>query len=100
MPSTTRRASYHAHKAHGVCVICTIRAPLAGDTRCPPCIFKVRRQGYIARHHPEQAPRLASLLGSYAAPATPLLAHCGAWHEVAEVPFTAHCCGAVVFEES
>ena len=91
------QASYHAHKAQGVCTRCGIRPPIRGDLRCAPRIFKDRRQHYVWKHHREQAPRLMSLLGIDAAPAPPLLAHCGAWHEVTEVPFTTHCCGTVFF---
>ena len=93
------RASYHAHKAQGMCTLCGIRPASTGSYRCEPCIFTARRQNHIWRHHPEQMPRLVRLLGIYTAPTLPLLAHCGAWHEIAHVPFTAPCCGTKLFEE-
>ena len=96
------RDSYHMHKANGRCAACGLRPPLPGQVRCDPCRARVLQQHFLYTHFPfpgqrAQRPELRESL--YDTPAPPLLAHCGAWHEVSTVPFTAPCCGTKLFEE-
>ena len=97
------RASYHAHTAQGLCGACGLRPHLPGQSRCAPCRARALRQQYLYYHFPflpgqrAQRPELQETL--YDTPALAILAHCGTWHAVSAVPFTAPCCGAILFEE-
>ena len=96
------RASFHAHKAEGLCGACGIRPHLLQQSRCNPCRAKALRQQYLYYHFPfpaQRARRPDLVEAIYDTPAPALLAHCGAWHEVSAVPFAAPCCGAILFEE-
>lgn len=97
MPSV---AVYAARKTRGICPKHPTEHPLPGYVKCERChdadthpntrlhMHLVRTSGIRSQHHQHSDPGPSVLL-----------AHCGAWHTVQDIPFVTPCCGAVVFTE-
>ena len=66
---------------------------LATQGRCTPCLEKARLSQ--RRHRGLPIDDAFSLM-----PTQPLLAHCGMWHVVTQIPFPAPCYGMMFFQEA
>jgi hypothetical protein len=94
---------YNALKAQRLCISCA-RVPAApGRVRCASC-QAAQREAYRAFMARQRSPALlAAWVARHPPPLCPdrrpRVAHCGVWHPIAQVPFTAPCCGITLFRE-
>lgn len=93
---------YQMRKALGLCTCCGRQRANPAHRLCEACTQ--HKQAWLEAHRPRYNAQSRDRMRARAearrlAPATNMLACCGRWHPIAQVPYTTLCCGRTYFSE-